>query len=581
MITKKHILISALAIALGLSSFSADAAAKKDTDSTKSKKQTTKQTTKKTTKEKVPKEKKAKKDNKIVPTDRFYDKMWEKFKVGNKNDRAEVIKTLKKVVKDSPDEYMAYYYLGVMSNEEGQSGPALKYYELALAGFPKSSDIHIRMAKILDEKKKKEEADEHYVKALAIEKDNPNALSRVGIIELEKKNYEKAAAYLIKAKDLQPDNSATLKALGETWFEQGKYSDAIKILEQALLFDAQDAKTHLLLGKAYEKNNNSEKAAQHIELAGKYGKKDEEIAGAIGYDICRNFAKSGKYEEAIAAYKKEIKKNDDPALGYFEMGEVFERLEDEKNAIKAYQKAYELDKKQIQGIFRCAEIYQANNDKENAEKMLKILKGKSEYKEQATDMIDSLKRDEKDRADRELKEKLSSKSTKDADLEAAYLESYAANKKDSTIPEKLYEFYKDRGYYEEAIKWYRKYAKVGGVTEAGKKSVEQELKDKLEQDNYSLFGSKSDDKPSKSKVASDDLMNLAFNADNDRQKEIALQILLSRKETKEDRKVVEAMARFYEERGKVKEATKYINQMKKLGFLSDAEAKDRKARLKE
>jgi len=76
-------------------------------------------------------------------------------------------------------------------------------------------------------------------------------------------------------------------------------------------------------------------------------------------------------------------------------------------------------------------------------------------------------------------------------------------------------------------------------------------------------------------------MNLAFNGDNDRQREIALQILLSRKETKEDRKVVEGMAKFYEERGRVKEATKYINQMKKLGFLSDAEAKDRKARLKE
>jgi tetratricopeptide (TPR) repeat protein len=303
MITKKHVLISALAIALGLSGFSADAAAKKDGATTKSKKQTTKQTTKK-----AAKEKKEKKDNKIIPTERFYDKIWEKYKVGNKNDRADVIKTLKKVVKDSPDEYMAYYYLGVICNDEGQSGPALKYYELALAGFPKSSDIHIRMAKILDEKNKRDEANEHYVKALAIEKDNPNALSRVGIMELENKNYEKAAEYLIKAKDLQPDNSETLKALGETWFEQGKYSDAIKILEQVLLFDAQDAKTHLLLGRAYEKNNNSEKAAQHIELAGKYGKKDEEIAGAIGYDIARNFTKSGRYEEALAAYKKEIKK---------------------------------------------------------------------------------------------------------------------------------------------------------------------------------------------------------------------------------------------------------------------------------
>ena len=215
---------------------------------------------------------------------------------------------------------------------------------------------------------------------------------------------------------------------------------------------------------------------------------------------------------------------------------------------------------------------QKRNDKVNAEKMLKILKGKADYKEQAADMIESLKRDEKEKAENELKERLSSKSTKDADLEAAYIESYESNKKDSSIPEKLYNFYKERGYYEEAIKWYRKYAKVGGITATEKKNVEDDLKARLEQ---------KDDKPSKSKVASDDLMNLAFNGDNDRQKEIALQILLSRKETKEDRKVVEGMVKFYEERGRVKEASKYINQMKKLGFLSEAEAKNRKARLKE
>ena len=568
------VLVSVLCSVLCLAGVSAEAAKAKDS-AAKPKKQTSKQTAKEK------KAKKEKKDKKIVPNDSFYDKIWEKYKVGNKNDRAEVIKTLKKIVKDTPDEYMAYYYLGIMSNEEGQSAPALKYFESALAGFPKSSDIHIRMAKILDEKNKKAEADEHYIQALAIEKNNPHALSRVGILELEKKNYEKAAEYLTKAKELQPDNSETLKALGETWFEQGKYTEAIKLLEQVLLFDSQDAKTHLLLGRAYEKCNNPEKAAEHIELAGKLGKKDNEIVEAIGYDIARNFCKSGKYEEAISAYKKEIKKNDNPALGFFEMGEVFEKLEDEKNAIKAYQKAYELDKKQIQGIFRCAEIYQSKNDKANAEKMLKILKGNSEYREQASDMIESLKSDEKEKAERELKEKLTSKSTKDADLEAAYLESFAANKKDSSIPEKLYNFYKDRGYYEEALKWYRKYAKVGGVTEAGKKSVEQELKDKLEQDNYYLFGDKKADKPSSSKTPSDELMNLAFNGENDRQKELALQILASRKDYKEDRKVVEGLANFYEERGKVKEATKYINQMKKLGFLSEAEAKDRKARLKE
>lgn len=570
---KNILLISALCLSLGLSFTSLEAAtAKKKASPAKSKKQA-----QKTEKQA---EKQAK-NKKIIPTESFYDKMWDKYKVGDKNDRADVAKVLKKIIKDSPDEFMAYYYLGIISKDDGQANQALKYFEIALAGFPKSSDIHIRMAKILDEKNKKEEANAHYSSALSLEPNNPIALSKVGIMELENKNYVKASEYLTKAKNIQPDNSETLKALGETWLEQGKYSNSIDILEQVLLFDQTDAKVHLLLGKAYEKINNPEKSSEHIELAGKYGKKDSSIIEAIGYDIARNYSKLGKYEEAIAAYKKEIKTNPEPALGYYEMGETFEKLDDIKNAIKAYKKSYEVDKKMVKGIYRCVQLYKEQNDIENAEKMLKILKSKQEYKDEAIEMIDNLKEEEKEKAERELSEKLNSKGSKDADIEAAYLENFNSNKKDSETIENLYNFYKERGYYDEAIKWYRKYAKVSNITDYQRKTVEAELKEKLEQDNYDLFGGKSEEKPNKSTISSDDLLNKAFNGNNDRQKELALQILLSRKEYKEDKKVVEGMLDFYESRGRVKEASKYINLMKKLGYLSEAEAKARKERMKE
>lgn len=521
------------------------------------------------------------KKQKINPTEAFYDKIWNKYKVGDKNDKEDVIKTLKKIIKDTPDEFMAYYYLGIMSYDVEQSNQALRYFDTALSYMPNSSDIHLRMAKILEENNNIKEANNHYISALSIDNNNPIALSKVGIIELNNKNYEKAEEYLIKAKKLQPDNSETLKALGECWLNQLKYSNAAEILEQVLLFDNTDANSHFLLGKAYEKFGNYEKAAQHIELASKYGKKDSSLKNAIGYDIARNLTNSGKYEEAISAYKKEIKTNKAPAQGYYEMGEVFEKLEDGLKAVKAYQKAYELDKKLIKGIHRCVEIYQNLDDKVNAEKMLKILKSNSEYKEEATEMIEEIKRDEKEKAEQAIADKINSKDTKDANLESAYLEMYENNKKDSDSIENLYNYYKERGYYDEAIKWYRKYAKSASISDAEKKRVEKELKSKLEQDNYTLFGEKDDDKPNKSKVSSDELLTIAFNGDNDRQKELALQILLSRKDYKEDRKIVEGLANFYEERGKVKEATKYINQMKKLGYLSETQAKERKARLKE
>ena len=568
MLSNNKIIVSAIILSLccGINTLNA-AAAKKKTNTSKAKKQTVKETK---TKKQV-----------INPTEQFYDKVWEKFKIGNKSDREDVIKTLKKIIKDTPDEFMAYYYLGVMTNEEGQSSQALSYFEIALSGFPNSSDIHIRMAKILDEKNKTDEANIHYAKALEISPNNPDALSRLGIMELEKKNYSKAAEYLKKAQELQPDNSATLKALGEVLLEQGNYSGAIDTLEQVLLFDNSDANVHLLLGKAYESAGKHEKAAEQIELAGKFGKKDASIMNAIGYDIGRNLTESGRYEEALAAYKKEVKKNANPALGYYEMGGVYESLEDQKNALKAYQKAYELDKKMIQGILRCAQIYQENNDKVNAEKMLKILKSNKEYKEQAKEMIEEIKTNEKELAEQELDDKINSGDTKDADLEAALIAKFNSDKQNSAVAKSIYNFYKSRGYYDEAIKWFRKYAKVGTVTNYEKQSVERDLKDKLEQDNYLLFGKKSESKTHKSSVSDEELTEIARNGDNDRQKDLAFQILLSRKETNGNKRILEDAIKFYDKRGKVKEASKFINQMKKLGYITDSEAKNRKQQLKD
>lgn len=565
--TNRILFISAIAASLSLSAISAEAARK----ATNAKKTTKVESSKKQTK--------AESEKQINPTPAFYDKIWEKYKIGKEEDQAEVIKTLKKVIKTMPDEYMAHYYLGIMSTESGLHNQALNYFEIALAGFPKSADIHIRMAQILDEKNKTDEADEHYKLALALDESNPTALARVGIAEMKAKNFSKAESYLKKAREIEPDKLSTLKALGEVWIETGNYVGAIEILEQAILFDEKDASTCMLLGKAYEANGNHDKAADYIALASQYGKKDAELIEEIGYGLARNLAKSGKNEEAVAAYKKEINQNNDKGQGYYELGQVYEELEDIDSAIKSYKKAFEASKKMTNAIFRCAELYHQQGDKDNLEKMVKIIRNNPEFKDKAESMLEDLKRDQELQAEQELQDKLTSKDTKDGDLEEAYKEVYEHNKKDAETLENLYNYYKDRGYYDEALTWYRRYAKVASVSDYDKKSTEQELKAHLEQDNYYLYGGKKEETPGKSKVSSDDLLNQAFNGENDRIKEHSFKILLTRKDYKEDRKILEGAVKFYEERGKKKEASKYINQMKKLGYISDSEAKSWKDRL--
>ena len=46
--------------------------------------------------------------------------------------------------------------------------------------------------------------------------------------------------------------------------------------------------------------------------------------------------------------------------------------------------------------------------------------------------------------------------------------------------EKLYKFYEERGYYDEALTWFRRYAKVSNMSSVDKKNTEQELKDSVQ-----------------------------------------------------------------------------------------------------
>ncbi|NCB38535.1 MAG: tetratricopeptide repeat protein [Erysipelotrichia bacterium] len=513
-------------------------------------------------------------------TEAFYDKAWRNFQIGSKKEKAEVIKSLKAIIRKSPEEFMAHYYLGIMTAEEGFSNQAIKHFETALLGFPKSADIHVRIGALLDAKNRTEEAVEHYQNAFKLEPGNAKALARLGIYELENGNLDAANDLLVKARQAQPDNPDTLRGLGAILIEKDSATEALPILEQALLFDQKHPETHWLLARAYEKADNSEKATFHFAEARKFGRKDPEIKELIGYDMARSLVKSGKMKDAEAEYKKEIKKNQDPATGYFELAQLYEDTGRENDAIESYIQAYDLNKALGEGVMKAADIYLQREDYDNAESTLTIIKNDAVFKDKARMALADLK--EK----RELQEKLrlennlnDSKNT-DAEIEATFYEMLDLNKSDPTALEGLMNFYKERGYYEEALSFFRKYNKVNSGTDYEKKVVEKDLKNRFELDNYTLFNNKKVI-PFKDSTADDDnLMNLAFNGDNDRLKEIAFKILLSRTEHKKDRNLVEGLLDFYAERGRTEEALKYVSVMKRLGYYTDSEVTEKRAKLR-
>lgn len=518
-----------------------------------------------------------KKKKKLVVNAALYDKVWQNFQIGTKKDKALSIKTLKSVLKKHPNEAMACYYLGVMLNEMGSSNKALRYLKKALDGFPKSADIHFRIAEIFSKGNKSSIALEYYRKTITLDKMHGGALSKVGISELMNDNIPEAIKLLSKAKEIQPDNPETLQFLGIAQLNSNMFSEAVENITTALRFNQKDAELHFYLAQAYDKLDEPLLAAKEFKLAKKLGKKIPGLKEDIGYNLADNLLKSGKIEQAIKEYKKQIKNSDDPGLGYYNIGKAYEDLGDDKNSIKAYILAYEYDRAHGEGIIKAANIYQRDNNWDKAIEMYSMLKRDKQYKDLAKSEIKEIQELQQQDYERSLETKAQDGTT--ASIEAAYLELLDINSKNEDALEGLRDYYEEHGYYKESMRYIRKLKKLGRYSDYDAKMTIKKLRARWKEDNQRLW---MDNKPLyKSGVDDDQLENIAYNGENSRIREEAYLILLKRKNFKKDKTLIESQMSFYEEAGYYRAASKCVTKLKRYGYLTTSEAKDEKKRLKD
>lgn len=511
----------------------------------------------------------------------YYDRAWRTFQIGSKKDRSQVISALRSVLRRQPAEFMAHYYLGIMLSEEDSGTSALRHLETAQQGFPESADIQVRIAQILEKRRTRiNDAIEHYRKALELDPANGMALSKLGIYEYGQGNLNEAYRLLSMARQVMPENVEMLRALGGVITESGSALQAIEILEQALLFDERDAETHWLLAKAYEKNRQAEKAAEHYEHARRLGRRAPEVRELIGYDLGRSLHQSGQYEDAIKEYQREIRRSEEPAIGWSELGQVYEDIGREDDAIKAWLKAYELDRSFASGVMRAGEIYINRDDYDKAKEVFEMIRRDRNLGAEASNRLSELE-DLKERLEQaQLQRDLHLSTNTDADVIAAYEQLLDIDRNNVDAIQGLVDFYEQRGYYDEARKYYRRLVKVRPVSDTLKKQRLDEMLDKRAKDNLRLWGTRSTGKLTSSKVDESELRSLAFGHENDRVRETAMHLILRKTGRASDRDVLNKLLRFYEERGNISEALKIVTRLKRYGHMSDYEADAKRKQLR-
>lgn len=510
----------------------------------------------------------------------FYVNVWNKYQNGSEKDKKEAIESLRSVIAKNFQETKAHCYLGIMYYEAGEYSMALTYFQNALPGYEKSADIYTRIGETHYKLGNKEEAKNTLLYALSLEPDIPSALSILGEYAYDDGNYDEATERLSMALELDEKNLIAILSLGKICLLKTNYNAAIEILSKAEKLYEDNSEIELYLGLAYDMSKKYKQSVEHLSKALKSKKDEKKYLLQIGYSLAKGLFEIGEYDQAEKAYKKSMKLMENKSEGYFGLGLVYEAKGDIENAVKAFVKAYKLDTKYSEKIEEYGAYYAEEGEYSKALRLYDLLHMDYKIKQLEKKIAANKKEEEKieKQADYELSAKASNAT--DHDIEYSYLALFELDNDNAEAALNLMNFYKDRGYYDKALTWFKKYNKLNPTSDYNRKLIEQDLKEKLENDNRLLYGKPKSKKSKGSNVSDDELYNIAFRGDNDRLRECALKLLVTRKDYKENIGVYEEMLDFYEKRGNKKEALKCISKMKSLGLISDSEAAYKQSRIK-
>ncbi len=157
----------------------------------------------------------------------------------------DAIDECKAVLKLSPEDSVAYTFMGIAYEEKGNTKTAIDYYNKAI---------------------KKSESSE--MKGL-----NPaftESVFRLGRIYMDQKKYDKAIELFTKSVQYNSIDSDARYNLGLAYLRSGKYDQAIEQLSVATRYVPDYYEAQYALGQAYEKKGSKEEAIKQYKLTLKY-----------------------------------------------------------------------------------------------------------------------------------------------------------------------------------------------------------------------------------------------------------------------------------------------------------------------
>jgi Tfp pilus assembly protein PilF len=154
--------------------------------------------------------------------------------------------------------------LGRMLEGEGQVGPAVRAYTLALQKDPGRADACARLAVLHDRQGKFEESARWYERALTLRPDDPDVLADRGYSRYLQQRWQEAEEDLRRALRLKPDHRRAHNNLGLVLARLGRSDEALASFRRAGCDEA-EARANLAYALTLERH--LDEAVEQYEVA--------------------------------------------------------------------------------------------------------------------------------------------------------------------------------------------------------------------------------------------------------------------------------------------------------------------------
>jgi len=192
----------------------------------------------------------------------------------------------------------------------------------------------------------------HYTACVELRTDYLAGWVRLGQARLEEGADDEATEAFRRALELDPRCAAAMVGLGTIAAREKRHQDARELFERALVIAPQANNIHFHLAMAYRALNETERAAQHMELRGeiKAGVVDplldrvDALAGGVrGYtELGQRLGRAGRHDEAARALEQALEEDPDDAIAQLYLGFVRTQQGRLDEALACFERVAEL-----------------------------------------------------------------------------------------------------------------------------------------------------------------------------------------------------------------------------------------------